>query len=175
MPQMGRSAVTDRVLHQRLQHERWHQSILYSGLNIDRGLQPFFEPDLLQVQITLDKRQFLHQRNILVVVCRHGDPQQLAELFNHPAGSPRFPLHFGRNCIQRVEQEMRMQFRAQRFEARLRQQTLQFGVAHFPAPQVGRIIEQQINQQQHPVDEEPALEGSRQHVLRQGEGPRARM
>ncbi len=61
-------AMIDRVLDQRLQHERRHQGIARHPLGAPFDLQPLAEPELLQAQILAAQFQFARERRELPVV-----------------------------------------------------------------------------------------------------------
>ena len=58
-----RNAVTDRILHQRLQEKRWYPQFKYLGIELLDHLQPITEPEFLQREIVVQKFKFLFNRH----------------------------------------------------------------------------------------------------------------
>src|SRR5260370_42651855 len=59
-------SVTNCVLNQWLENECRDQSVQDICIHLDYGLQPVLEPGLLQVEISLNERDFLGQGNLLI-------------------------------------------------------------------------------------------------------------
>ena len=55
------------------------------------------------------------------------EAQQVAQLRDHRVRGPNVFVHDGRNCVQGVEEKVRLQLQTLIFQLRLRQLSLQFG------------------------------------------------
>ena len=113
-----RDAVLDRVLDERLEQHRRHLRMGQAAVGVDGELQPPAEPRLLDVEIGAREGKLLIERRPLLV----GSPQRVAEhfgeLLDRRVGSRRIGVNERRNRVERVEQEMRIDLRAQRLELR---------------------------------------------------------
>ena len=108
----------DGILDQGLEHEARDQSIHRVGIRLDGRGEPLAETELFQFQVAPDEVEFLRYRNFLSLV-EQQCPQQIAQ--------PRHRAHrcLGitgadqrRDGVQRVEQEVRVHPRLQRFHPR---------------------------------------------------------
>ena len=108
-----------------------------SGVDVEHHVEAILVPDLLQLHVAIDEGQFPLQRDHLILGVVEGEAQQVAELFEHPAGRARRALDVRRDGVERVEQEMRVELGAERVEARLGQQPFEL---RRPDRAVARLI-----------------------------------
>ena len=93
------------------------------------------------------------ERDLLLVGVLERQAQQIAELFEHQPRLAGRALHVSRDRIQCVEQEVRIELRAEHGQACFRQQSLEPGGADLAIPQIALIVEGHANHRNRPVDE----------------------
>jgi hypothetical protein len=114
-------AVLDRVLHQRLKEEVRDRDRHRVGLNADLDGQAIAEADPHDVDIALEQGELVGERHLFDLPAFEGEAQQVAEPRDHVVGRVDVAVHQRRDPVQRVEQEVRLQLHAQRFELRARE------------------------------------------------------
>jgi hypothetical protein len=113
--------VHQRVLDERLQ-DKGRDFRLEQGLvNGPAHREAFAEPHLLDLEIASCEVEFVAERKRGVLGGRQGGAQQLREPHRHALGGGGILAHQRHDRIEGVEQEVRMQLRAERGELGLRQ------------------------------------------------------
>src|SRR6185295_14579748 len=120
-----RDAVVNGVLYQRLQKQRRHGDVAHIRGNVELGTQPLAETHALDREEGLREPYFLGQRNRLLAPERQALAKELRHQKAHLARSRRVVADQRRDRVQAVEQEMRIELRAQRFQLGLARQHLQ--------------------------------------------------
>src|SRR5205807_4030570 len=109
------------VLHERLQQQLRNRRGVSLRRDLPAHLEPLAKAHLLQVQIRLEEIQLLPERDeIGAAVLEHG-AQQRRERAQHTLRRHAVGLDESRYSLQGVEQEMRVQLRAQRLQLALRE------------------------------------------------------
>src|ERR1700679_1543770 len=107
-------AMPDRVLHQRLQQKARHLRLLRLRIDLESDHQARTEPHLLQRQIFLRDCNLLLQGDLVRIRGLERATQQVRQSRDHLGGNAWLIVqHQGRNRIQRVEQEVRLQLIAE--------------------------------------------------------------
>ncbi len=114
-------AVLDGVFHERLQDEVRYQRVEYARLYLGVDSESALKADLHDLQVPMRERQFLAERDFLLVRSVERRAQQLAQAGNHASDAAWVALHQRRNRVQRVEQEVRIELCAQGRQARIRE------------------------------------------------------
>ena len=112
----------DGVLDHRLQNQAGNLREKKIIGNINAVLQTLGEARFLNVEILLRELEFLSERDLLPVGILHDAAQEIAQPGDHADGSivPIFANQPG-DCVERIEQEMRLDLAAKRIQLRLRQ------------------------------------------------------
>ncbi|MNI31800.1 hypothetical protein D3C73_856920 [compost metagenome] len=121
LAKVAADAMAQRVFHQRLQDQAWNRAIKQFWCDVDAAVQAVLETRALDAQVQLDQFQFLAQTDFLAIVVLQKGTQQLAQAQQHVFGTGLVFIQQGDDCVQRIEQEMRLQLRLQCQQPRLRQ------------------------------------------------------
>jgi hypothetical protein len=73
-------AMIDRILQQRLQHERRHLGVLRAGLDVPRHLQALAQAQALQLEILPAQGELLAERHQSRLVLPHQHAEQIGQL-----------------------------------------------------------------------------------------------
>src|SRR5690606_3601145 len=111
--------VLDGVLDERLKNEVGDESRARLGLDVHLDHEPPLEANLHDLEVTLNERQLILERNLLLFGPLERGAQQLAEPGDHAPDAAGVALHQRRNRVQRIEKEMGVQLRTQRREPRV--------------------------------------------------------
>ena len=115
-----RDAVLHGVLDQGVHEHRRHQGrVAASGVGVDRVAEPRAEPRLLDVEIRGRERQLLIERRPLALGAPQGVAEDLRQLLDGAVGAGRVGVDERGHGVQRVEEEVRVDLRAQRLQLRL--------------------------------------------------------
>ena len=151
--------MADGVLDERLQKEVGHGGTRHLRVDAHPHVEPVGEPHELELDVAIDEHQLALERDLLFVGVLERQPQQVAELLDHQPRLARRAFDVGGNRIQRVEQEMRIELRAQRREPRLGQRPLQIGRADLAILQIVLVVERDAHHRNRPIDEGPEAVG----------------
>src|ERR1051326_1700601 len=99
----GGEPVFQCIFHDRLQHHNRHEGIQRLRSDILPYREPVFEPDLLDLEVMIEKVQLVAKRDFLRTPVVEGGPEQFAEFNDHAARHVRVLLHQHRDGIERVE------------------------------------------------------------------------
>ena len=125
-----RHTVLDGVLDERLQDQPRHLGVERLGIDVVAHRQAILESGLLDLQILLQELELLLQRDARRAAAVERQSQQIAQAADHPVGRVRVGVDQRRDRVQRVEQEMRVQFRLERLQPRLRQLRFELRLLH---------------------------------------------
>ena len=108
-------AVAHRVLDERLQRERGHARVEQRG--IDRGVhaKPIAESYALELEVLAHERPFIAKRNEIAVLLERR-AQQRRHLLGRVGRAARIDGNQLHHRVQRIEEEVRVQLRAERPE-----------------------------------------------------------
>lgn len=114
--------MTDGVLDQRLQDQRRHRHRKRSLVDVPANVEPIGEAFALEIDVPSHEIDFGRERHQVIARTVHGCAHQFAEAQQH-LERPPVVLHADQrgNRIESVEQEVRMNLQAQRFELGPRQ------------------------------------------------------
>ena len=121
-------AVLDRILDERLEQQHRDTRVGGRGVDVERDDQPVAEARALDVEIVVEENELLAQRH-LVLLFIEAATQQRSEPNDHRARARRVLEREDRDRIERVEQKMRPQLRAERVELRASELALERGAA----------------------------------------------
>ena len=88
-------------------------------LDLERHSQPLAVAGLLDLRVPAEQRQLLRQRGLHPGAAPQREPQHLAQAREQPFGARRVLPDQGRDRVQGVEQEVRLELRAQHVQPRL--------------------------------------------------------
>ena len=111
-----RAAVADRVLDQRLEQHRRHQRVAGARVDVDRHLQPVAEARLHRAPGRRRAPRADGERYLLGLIPLRGPqrgPKQLGQAVDHLVRRRRVVVHGGRDGVQGVEQEVRLELEAE--------------------------------------------------------------
>jgi len=83
-------AMSDRVLHERLQHEIRHECISRVGIDPEVHRQPILKSDLLDLNVVREQLELFGERDLLLACAAERHPQQLTQSRYHALG--RVPI-----------------------------------------------------------------------------------
>ena len=108
--------MTDRVLDQRLQRERQHETLERVRVDVLDDTKAFAETQVLERQIGAHEPELLLEWHFLAALTIHVEhvAQQRRELLERALAVSRIDPHERRDGVQRVEQEVRIELRTQR-------------------------------------------------------------
>src|SRR5690242_17188260 len=115
----------DRVLDQRLKDQSRNLGIHRSWIDLIVNRQPILKPCLLDFEILLQKLQFLLKRHARGIRSRERDAEQVGEATDHSIGGVWLRVNQRGNCVQRVEQKVRVELRLERLQSRFGQSRLE--------------------------------------------------
>ena len=121
--------VPDGILDQRLQDHRRDHSRVGAGLDNNIHAECVAEARLHQGHVQREHEQFVAKRDLVNLARAQGGPKQFPQLFQQLVGSLRVPVQGGRDRVQRVEEEVRLQLQAQVPELRFSQRAFDLGFA----------------------------------------------
>src|SRR5262249_16877342 len=122
----ARDSMHDGVLDQRLQQELRNECLVDFRRYSPADLEAFAKPQLLQVQIRLQKVELFPDTDQIGGPAVEGRPQKLGEGKQHRLGSLLIRVDQRRKTLQRVEEKVRMQLSAKRLQLALREALAQF-------------------------------------------------
>ena len=99
----------DGVLHERLQEQVGDACIQRLRSDLHHHGQPVLQASLLDLQIGLEKRELLTQRDLLRLFVLEGDAQEVTEAGDHPSRGPGLSGDERRDRVQPVEEKVRLQ------------------------------------------------------------------
>ena len=114
------------------------------GTGLDREREPAAEAGLLDVEVGLRKRELLIERRPFLLRSPQRVAKHLRQLLDGGVGSRRVGVNQRRDGVQRVEEEVRIDLRAQRFElgaARLQAQFLRDLILFLPPALQPHVLE----------------------------------
>jgi hypothetical protein len=96
--------VADRVLHERLKHERWNEALHRRLLGVQMQSQPIAEPQALELQVGAHEVPLLAQGDLIDRLAVQPQPvtQQVAHALDRLLGERGFPPHQANERVQRV-------------------------------------------------------------------------
>src|SRR5262249_41674287 len=128
----ARDAVLDRVLDERLQDHPRHFAVERVGFDRHADSETILEARLFDVEVLLQELGLFLQRHLRLAAAIERDAEQIAQPADHSVGGIRIAVHERGNGVQRVEQEVRVQLRLERLEARLDDLRLELRGAQLP-------------------------------------------
>jgi hypothetical protein len=144
-----RHAVTNRILHQRLENELRNQRVANRRIDRPAHLQSVGKTHLLNRQVFFDELQLLLERDLLSLTATQHLPQDAAEQFQHSRCVLRLlvPDEHG-DRVQAVEQEVWIQLGAKRCEPRFGKLCRQLRLLRFPFARLA-VVGKSVNAAQH--------------------------
>ena len=151
--------MAQRVLDERLQQQRRHLEPPAGVVDVVRDLQAIAEPRALEIDVALDHAQLVAERRELPGGPIERRPHEVAQPEQH---GQRRRVAVGANLrgdrVQRVEQEVRLDFQPQRVERGARQLGFELCLAKLEPP--GALVRRECASAD---DEEAGDEGIDQH------------
>ena len=117
----------DRVLDERLQNQPWDLGVERFRIDLVADRQPILEADLFDLEILLQELELLLKRHGRCAGTVEGKAEEIAEAADHAIGGIRIRMHERRDRVQRVEEEMWVEFSLQRLQLCLHQLRLERG------------------------------------------------
>jgi hypothetical protein len=99
------------------------------GRDVEIETEPISETDMFDGKVSLDELQLLVQRQFLRARRFQREAEKLTQRSQHLVGALRVGMHERGNCIEGVEEKMRLKLHFERFHARFRKarfQTIMF-------------------------------------------------
>src|SRR5437899_1618838 len=109
--------VIDRVLEQRLQHERRNERVARHAVQMPLDLQAISEAQFFERQVLTAELDLVRERRELAVVA-HQHAEEVRHILQRTFGLPRIVAHEREHGSDAVEQEMRADARLQRLQPR---------------------------------------------------------
>ncbi len=113
--------VPNSILHQWLEDEPRDQRVAHSGLDVKQHSQPVAVARLLNLGVALQQGDLLGEGGLHPGAAPQGEPEHLAQSGKEPVGPARVLPYQRRDRVQGIEQEMRLELRAQHVQTSLRQ------------------------------------------------------
>src|SRR6266446_5167808 len=120
-------SMAQRIFQQRLQNKLRHERLVQGWVNRIGHAQFILEAFLHQVEIQPRDFQFFREGNLMRARGLEREAQEVAQLRDHRVRGSNVFVHDGRNRVQRVEEEVRLQLQTQIFQLRLSQLCPEFG------------------------------------------------
>ena len=118
---LRRDRIFDRILDQRLEQQRRQPRLAGGGIDVEMRPQPLLEAHLLDLEIELQRLDLLRDRDLAGRLVDQRVAQEGRQPRQHRVGAVGLlQQHQGRDRIQRVEQEVRVELVAQHRQLRAR-------------------------------------------------------
>jgi hypothetical protein len=117
--------VSERVLHQRLEQHARHPGAERRGVDVADHRESVPEAHCLQIEIKIEMLQLALERDLTVRARLQRDSQEIAQPEQHSLGAPGVVAHQRRDCVEGVEEEVRLQLEGERLQAGQYQRALQ--------------------------------------------------
>src|SRR5689334_9774276 len=111
--------MSKRVFDQRLEDEIRHEGVVERFLGINRDLELALKSYFHDVQIQPQHLQLPRELDLLFVTFTKRVAEEIAESRDHSARAGRVFVDERRDAVQSIEQEMRIELRAQRIQSRV--------------------------------------------------------
>ena len=131
-------AVLDGVLHQRLHHHRRDPQTRYVRGGLDLDLQPVPEPGLLDFEVGAGEVHLVLEQRPFALRSAQRVAEDVGELLDRPVGAEGVLVDQSGDGVERVEQEVRVDLRAQGLQLRAASLQRQAHASAAPAPSCSR-------------------------------------
>src|SRR5688500_8132344 len=133
------------IFHERLEDQMRNLYVAQLVVDAVRDLETIVEAGLLDLQILRKKLQLRIQRDRLPARVVEAHAQEITQLHEHAVRGIDIREIQHRHCVQRIEQEVRLELHAQRMKLRVRELGLQLGGENLAVVILSRVIECVIN------------------------------
>src|SRR5688572_11960733 len=110
--------MTNRVLDERLQNQVRHERQPRPGLDLELDRQPLTESRTLDVEVRVEARELLLERDLILTGTFQGEAQQRVQLSQHPLGRAGCLVRELRDRVHAVEQKMRLELQPEELQLR---------------------------------------------------------
>src|SRR6266403_1304674 len=80
-------AVENRIFHERLHDQLWHEQLPRGGVNLPTHFKSVFQTHFLHAEVIVDKLQFFIEANDIGARTLQSSPKQVRDLENHRFGA----------------------------------------------------------------------------------------
>src|SRR6185503_20070401 len=109
-----------RILNKWLQHERGHGDIVQRRINVEPALQAVAEPGIDECEIGAKRVELFDQRYLTAFTGAKRAAEEIAEPADHVIGGNGIDVNRRRDRVERVEEKMWLQPKAEHLETGVR-------------------------------------------------------
>ena len=117
-PRLSPDPMLDGVLDKRLEDERWHEGVQRVFLDVVANDEAIGEAGALDLEILPEELDLGLERSLLLPEAFQAETQQVAQADERAVGGINVAVHQGRDRVERVEEEVRVQLLLERLQLR---------------------------------------------------------
>src|ERR1043166_4984710 len=146
------------VLDDRLEDQIRNADVEHLWIDANIGRESILKTNPLNLEVAVQELDLLLKCDLHRTGVLECQAQEVAETRDHLAGGLCVPVQQGRDRMQRIKKEVRMNLHLQRFQLRLHELSAKLRSLQLVLAEAVVVVEGVAHQQDEPVNQHPAIE-----------------